>query len=310
MLSRRLLRIKVVQGLYSHLSKPGQTIENTYSEVLLSAQRCYELYILTFSFIVAVRDYAQGRIDIGLSKQLPSESEKNPNLRFVENPVVVLLGQSENLKKALAQQSWISADTLIKDVYNEMCASDYFKRYMDKKDVTFEDHRRMAIDFYLHHIEDNPLFEQEIEERSIFWVDNVEYALSFIVQTLGALTAQEADIKLPAPYKSQEDKEFVEQLARASMFGVEQNTAVINELIENWDLERVAFMDKVIMLVAIAELTTCDSIPVKATLDEYIEIAKYYSTPQSASFINGVLNKAVANLTISGRIKKSGRGLI
>lgn len=308
MISRRLIRIKVAQELYSHIKSDEKSVERTKKEFLASAQKCYELYLLLLQLIVDVEVYAEKRIEIGKNKLRPTQNELNPNRRFVENPVINLIKDSVQLEKAIGKISWGDHDMIVKELYNKMCQSDFYVSYMEKESVTFADHKKIVTNFYKNFIEENELIEAHVEELSIFWVDNIEYALGFVLQTINDIKQSMEELSISPTFQTPDDKVYALQLLEKSILSKDKYMAVIDQITKNWDLERIAFMDRILMVEAITEMVEFESIPVKATLDEFIEIAKYYSTSQSATFINGVLDKAA--VVLKDEIVKSGRGLL
>lgn len=313
MLSRRLLRIKTVKSLYSHFQSSEVSLIKSEKEFQASNRKCYELYLLLLNLVVEVADYAQSRMDIAAAKMRPTQEDLNPNRRFVDNSVVDILRNSERLAdlRVRHKSSWGgSGETIFKDIYQQMLQSPYFKVYMQSGSVSFTEDRKMVLDFYRKHVEDNELIEQALEAESIFWIDDLEYALGFVIATISTLKKADSDIEVLPMYKNDDDREFGEILFRKSLVNSREYFDCMDTLTKNWDFERIAFMDRIVMLAALAEFTQFPSIPVKVTLDEYIEIAKDFSTPSSGQFVNGILDKAVEMLTQQGKIIKSGRGLL
>ncbi len=311
MLSRRLLRIKVAQAIYSHIKSNETQIARTRKEMLHSAQKCFELYLLLIDMVTLVHKYAEKRIEMGKAKHLPSDVERNPNTRFIENPVLLNLKHSVNLEEAMCARSWgPDSQPVVKNIYNELINSEQFNQYMTSEKVTFNDHKKIVVTI-LELIEDNEIVEAALEDTSIFWLDNIEYALSFAISTINSIKAKDKDVEnILEPFKNDDDREFAIKLLEKSLLKSQETTLIIEKFTDNWELDRIAFMDKVLLMQAMTELMEFEQIPVKASLFEYIEISKYYSTPQSNTFINGVLDKAVKELTKQGKINKIGRGLI
>lgn len=314
MLSRRLLRIKTVKSLYSYFQSGGESLIRSEKELTGSLRKSYELYLLLISLISEVAEIARERIAIGQAKMMPTEVDLNPNRRFADNRVIARIEESTTLADAMTRYkiSWRGQQALIKRLYNDMIAAPYYQRYMEApadKD-SFNADRRFVIDFLSTHIEDNDYFEEALEEMSMFWVDDICYSLGLAIRTIGLLGENSADLDIMPMYKNDDDKEFVETLFRKALVNHEEYFGYIDKFTQNWDFDRIAFMDKLIMLAAITELIQFPSIPVKVTLDEFIEISKYYSTPGSSVFVNGILDKVVVWLTEEGKIAKSGRGLI
>jgi N utilization substance protein B len=199
---------------------------------------------------------------------------------------------------------------LIKTLFTQLEQSEYYQKYMSSEERSFKEDLALVTEFYTRELEESEMLEEVLDEQSILWNDDLGFALTLVVRTLSNLRASHTDVKLLPKFKSEEDLEFVKELFAKAAVNYNANVELIEKFTRNWDVERIAFMDIVIMATAIAELTSFSSIPVKVTLDEYIEIAKYYSTASSGTFINGVLDKVVSTLNQEGKIVKSGRGLI
>lgn len=309
MLSRRLLRIKVAQGLYSHIQSGEKNIARTRKEFILSARQCYLLYLLIFQLLADIRGFALEKIEIGRNKMRPTPAELNPNMRFVENPILTLIDNSSALRSVIGKNSWGDHTQLLRELYTALTTSEFYQEYMDKEKVTFNDHKKLIRNILEQLLEDNQQLEEQLEEQSIFWLDDIGYTLSIALQTINVLSAKDTDLDLQEQYKD-DHEEFAIELLEKSIIKYNDNITLIDKHIKNWEVERIALMDKILLTTAITELTCFPSIPIKTTLDEYIEIAKYYSTPQSGTFINGVLDNISTLLTQDGTITKTGRGLI
>ena len=317
MLSRRLLRIKTVKSLYSYFQSGGESLIRSEKELTESIRKSYELYLMMIALIGEVAEVARERIAIGQAKLMPTAEDLNPNRRFVDNRVIALIEQSAALDDAMVRYKagWSGQEALIKRLYQDMIAAPYYQRYMESpvpetEKEAFAADRRLVVDFLTTHIEDNEYLEEALEEMSMFWVDDISYSLGLAIRTIGLLNETSTDLDVMPMYKSDDDKEYVETLFRKALVCHEEYFGYIDKFTENWDVDRIAFMDKLIMLAAITELVQFPTIPVKVTLDEFIEISKYYSTPGSSVFVNGILDKLVVWLTEQGKIAKTGRGLI
>jgi N utilization substance protein B len=316
MLSRRLLRIKTVKSLYSYFQSGEDSLSRSEKELTASIRKSYELYLMTIALVGEVAEVARERIAIGQAKMMPTEEDLHPNRRFVDNRVVARIEESAALGDAMTRYkvSWRGQEALMKRLYQDMVAAPYYKRYMEASVPTDEREawgadRRFVNDF-LATLEDNEYFEEALEEMSMYWVDDLAYCLGLAIRTIGFLNESSADLDIMPMYKNDEDREYVETLFRKALVGHEEYFGYIDRFTQNWDFDRIAFMDKLIMLAAITELVQFPTIPVKVTLDEFIEISKYYSTPGSSVFVNGILDRMVAWLTQEGKIVKQGRGLI
>jgi N utilization substance protein B len=280
--------------------------------LVASINKTYDLYFQMLSLIVEVARYADERQQAAMQKKLPTYEDLNPNRKFVENAVVHLIAESDSVNDYLAAHklSWARYPELIKALYLQLEQSDYYKKYMTSQERSFREDLALVTDFYTNELESSEMLEEVLDEQSILWNDDLGFALIMVTRTLSNMRPSHRDVKVLPKFKSDEDLDFAMELFEKAAVNYDSNLEVIEQFTRNWDIERIAFMDNVIMVTAMAELVSFPSIPVKVTLDEYIEIAKYYSTASSSTFINGVLDKVVTTLTEEGRINKSGRGLI
>ena len=199
---------------------------------------------------------------------------------------------------------------LIRTLYNQLAATDYFQAYMSASESSFKADAALLATFFEKELQDCPMLDDVLEEQSILWSDDLGFVLTLVIRTISNMRQSHADVKMLPEFKSDEDAEFVKTLFEKTLINYNERLEYIEKFTRNWDVERIVFMDNLIMATAITELVSFPSIPVKVTLDEYIDIAKFYSTPGSSTFINGVLDKIVEALTEEGKLKKTGRGLI
>ncbi len=312
MISRRLLRIKVIKSLYAHLKSESDSLMGSEKTLVASIDKTYDLYFQMMSLIVELAQYAEARQETAKQKKLPTFEDLNPNRKFVENAVIRLIAESDSVNDYLASRklSWRSCPELIKTLFNQLEQTDYYQQYMAKQERSFGDDLALVTAFYTNELEESEELEDALDEQSILWNDDLGFALILVTRTLSNMRPSHKEVKVLPKFKSEEDLEFARELFAKAAVNFDSYLEQIELFTRNWDVERIAFMDNVIMVAAVAELINCPSIPVKVTLDEYIEIAKYYSTPGSGTFINGILDKIVVTLTEQGKIKKSGRGLI
>ena len=310
MLSRRLLRVKVAKALYAHL-KSNSDIRVSEKNLVESIDKAYDLYFQMMSFVVEVVNYAENRIELNKQKKLPTYEDLNPNRRFVDNPVIHLIANSDSVNDVLASRklSWSQHQDAVKDVYNRLVEAEFYQKYMSASINTFTNDRKFVEDFFQWLEEDEALAEV-VTEMSLLWADDYGFALYLAIRTVQYLKASHTDVKVLPKFKSEDDLEFATTLFFKALAQYADNQEIVDRYSKNWDVERVVFMDSLIISIAIAELTQFESIPVKVTLDEWIDIAKYYSSPTSSTFVNGVLDKIVAEFKENGRINKSGRGLL
>lgn len=312
MLSRRLLRIKAVKALYAHLKSESDSLMASEKTLVASIDKAYDLYVQMLSLISEIARYAEQRQEAAKQKKIPTYEDLNPNRKFVENQAIHLISESDSVNDYIASRklSWAAYPELIKALYQQLEQSDYYKKYMVSEERSFKEDVALLVDFYTNELEESEMLEDVLDEQSILWNDDLGFSLTLVIRTLSNLRQSHTDVKLLPKFKNDEDLLFAKELFAKAAVNYNANVELIEQYTRNWDIERVAFMDIVIMATAIAELTSFPSIPVKVTLDEYIEIAKFYSTASSGTFINGVLDKVVATLTADGKIVKSGRGLI
>ena len=312
MISRRMLRIKAIKALYAHLKSDADSLMASEKTLVASIDKTYDLYFLMLSLIVELAHYAEQRQELARKKQLPTYEDLNPNRKFVENSVIRLIDSSDAVNDYLAAHklSWAKYPELIKTLFSQLEQTEYYKAYMSRAERSFRDDLALITEFYTNELESSEILEDVLDEMSILWNDDLGFALIMVTRTLSNMRPSHTDVKVLPKFKSEEDLDFAMQLFEKASLGYADNLLYIEKFTRNWDVERIAFMDNLIMATAVAELITFPSIPVKVTLDEYIEIAKFYSTASSSTFINGVLDKVVASLQEEGRIQKSGRGLI
>ena len=311
MINRRFLRIKALKALYGHVTAEEESVIASQKKMLYSIGKSYELYHLMLQLIVDVRDYAVGVLELNRNKLLATEEDKNPNTRFVDNEVIRQLAEDEKLQSFLKKEglSWAGYEDLMKKLYQQLAASEYYREYMGAETSGYMADKALVADFYRSEIEDNQALYDAAEDISIYWIDEIEFITSKVVKTVQDATLKNG-IRLLPLYLAEEDKEYVKELFVKSLFRFDENVEIIRRYAKNWDVERITLMDRLIIVMAIAELNEFPSIPVKVTLDEYIEIAKYYSTQNSNVFINGILDRYASDLKAEGKLNKSGRGLL
>ena len=311
MLSRRLLRIKVAKALFAHLKSDADNLIASEKTLMASIDKSYDLFFQLLALPVELVRYARQRQEIAKAKKLPTFEDLNPNMRFVDNAVIRIIANSDAVNDYLTvhKLGWERHPDFIRTLYGQLVESDYFTDYMTQQDASFEADRRFVEDFFKE-LQCCEALDTVLEEISILWSDDLPYILVLVLRSLASLRSAQSELKIPSKFKSDDDPAFVKTLFEKSLVNYDKYQEYSEKFTSNWDVERIVFMDNLIIGTAMAELTEFPSIPVKVTLDEWIEISKYYSTPGSSTFINGVLDKIVESLTAEGRIKKSGRGLL
>lgn len=312
MLSRRLLRIKVIKGVYAHLQCQCDNIPASEKNLVAAIDKAYDLYFQMLALAPELVRYAEERQEIGRNKKLPTYEDLHPNRKFVENKAIARISECEAINNFVQKRGlgWVKNSDLIKSLYQTLCAQDFYQKYMASPDSSFREDAQLLADIYMNMLEENEALETVLEEQSILWSDDLGYILTMAARTAGGMKESHEQVKLMPKFKSEDDLEFAKRLFRNSIICFDENKALIDRFSSNWDVERVALMDNIILAVAITEAESFPSIPIKVTLNEYIDISKYYSTASSSTFINGVLDKVTTTLTEEGKIKKTGKGLL
>ncbi len=313
MISRRIIRSKVLQILYAFFTTPETSINATEKELFFSLQKTYDLYHYLMALVVEIEKFAEERIEIGKKKFRPSSAELNPNTRFVDNRLIQQLKSNISLNKYLqsAKLSWNDDIDLVRKLYSIATEQDFFKAYMNARQSSYADDRNVVENILKYVILNNEDIEYLLEEQSIYWNDDIDFVVSMILKTLKKFKEYSDDRQALLPmYKDEEDFQFAKDLYRRMVMNHKENEKLIKEHTENWDIERIAFIDNLILELALTEFLYFPSIPTKVSMNEYIELSKYYSTDKSRNFINGILDKALKDLKKTDKIHKAGRGLI
>jgi transcription antitermination protein NusB len=288
-------------------------MNRTEKELHFNIEKAYDLYHYLLLLLIDVILYAESRIEIARNKRIPTQEDLHPNTRFIENRLAEQLRNNEQLLRYVDQHklNWANHPELIKEIYNRLSESEEYTDYMKEEDSGYAEDKRLVTFLYTHIIFSSERLDSILEEQSIYWNDDLEFITSMIVKTLRKFKEEDGPKKpLMDLYKNKEDRDYVVKLFRQTILHRDEYVEYIKKNTRNWDLERIAFMDILIMQTAIAELVAFPSIPIKVSLNEYLEISKFYSTSKSNVFINGVLDKVVMQLKEEKKIVKTGRGLI
>ena len=312
MLSRRVLRTKVVKAVYAHIQCEGLTPVVSEKNLVTSIDRAYDLYFHLLALVPEVAEYAAERIRIGENKKLPTYDDLHPNRKFVENKVILRLAEDEGLQTELKARklSWKDHRDLIVALYNALIRQPFYQKYMLSEVRSFREDAQLVSDIYMTMLEEFEPLETVLEEQSVLWNDDLGFLLTMVSRPILSMSEKRDTIKLMPQFKSDEDLDYAKSLLRYAIAGYDRISLLLDNSMRNWDIERVALMDKIILVTAIAEAESFPSIPVRVTMNEYIDIAKCYSTESSGSFINGVLDRMINQLTEEGKIVKSGKGLL
>ena len=299
MINRILIRIKVLQIVYSFYQNGNNDLKVAENELLFSLRKSYDLYHYFLLLIIEVTNLQQRTLDAKKSKYMPPHAELNPNTRLVNNRFAAQVAENEALQKYVAEQglSWVNDEEFIKNVLDLILASDLYNEYLDNENDSYETDKEFWRAVFKKLICGNEMIEEYLEDKSIYWNDDIEIVETFTLKTIKQFEEKnKGKQKLLPMFKDLEDQSFAIKLFRQSLLKGAEYRERINKHMKNWETERIANMDLIIMQVALAEIMTFPSIPINVTFNEYIDTAKYYSTPKSGVFINGILDSIVSEL--------------
>jgi N utilization substance protein B len=313
MISRRLLRIKALMALYAYNRRDDENLVQAESELMFSIGKTYDLYHYLLLLIIEIADIAMEKIDQALQKRVPSPVDLNPKRRFVDNQVIAQLRKNLAFNKYITSNklSWVNNSHIPRILYNKMIAWDVYDEYMSSGNQNYQADKKFIIKLVTVLFSYSEDLQSNLEEQSIFWNDDMEYISAMVEKTLKKFKADsDESMELMPLFKNEEDKEFVKILFRKAIIHSKRCSELIDKNTTNWEVERIALMDILVMQLAITEILEFPEIPVKVTLNEYIEIAKYYCTSKSSTFVNGILDNIVKEIRDEGLFNKFGRGLV
>jgi transcription antitermination protein NusB len=311
-LNRRHIRVKVMQTIYAMHQSGSDNLEKQEKFLSASLENIQDLYLIMISTLTEIRKKEIEYIEIARKKHLATPEERNPNLNFINNSVLIALEESNSLSVALEKRkinNWQANDDTILLLLQDVKQSELYQSYMAKKEVTFEEERFFVADLFSDVIAPNEKLYSYLEDFKLTWVDDIPVVNTQILKQLKQFSKTE-DFRVSPLYKDVEDKDFASLLFRKTVLNEEKLAKEFMDKTPNWDMERIAELDTIILKMAICEFLNFPSIPVKVTINEYLELAKEYSTPKSSIFINGILDNLVKDFQANDRIKKVGRGLI
>jgi N utilization substance protein B len=312
MISRRLIRIKVLQVLYAYSKKnEGYSSLNAEKELFYSIDKFYDLYLLLLLLINEMANFEKARIELRQSKNIKTADDEFPCTFLVDNWLIKMLETNTQLNEFKQQRmlNWKANSDIIKKIYSEFIETELYSKYISSDKTSFSIDKKLVSDFYSGFLSENNSFVEFLEEESIYWNDDFGFAILMVLRTIEDIKDENPNKKLLPLFKNENDKEFTRNLIRSAIVNKEQYQKIIQTHVENWDTERIAQLDLLILQIAIAELLEFSSIPVKVTMDEFIEISKYYSTERSKVFINGLLDKIIKQFEADNLLNKTGKGL-
>ena len=308
MINRVLIRLKIVQIVYAYYQNGGKNLDTAEKELFFSLSKAYDLYNYLLLLMVEVTKQANKRLNAAKNKLVPTKEELFPNTKFVENRFIAQLEVNKQLLEFSNNQkkTWENEADFVKTLCDKILESDIYKEYMASETSSYEEDRELWRKLYKNIIFNNIELDQVLEDQSLYWNDDKEIVDTFVLKTIKRFDEKNgAKQELLPEFKDEEDQDFARRLFRRTILNADYYRHLISENTKNWDLDRVAFMDMVIMQIALAEILSFPNIPVSVSLNEYVEIAKLYSTPKSGGFINGTLDGIVNSLKKENKLTKN-----
>lgn len=307
MINRELIRIKVVQLTYAYYQNGNKNMDVAEKELFFSLSKAYDLYNYLLELIVAVTKEERLRVEIA-TQRAQREGTELPSQKFAYNKFAVQLEENKMLNDFVEAQKQTWADDIesVRKLCNQIEQSEAYQAYMASDDDSYEANREVWRKLYKQLIQENSDLDSLLEEKSLYWNDDKEVVDTFVLKTIKRFDPEaKADQELLPEYKDEEDKEFARKLFRSTILNAEQYQKYMSDASRNWDFSRLAYMDVVIMQIALAEMMTFPNIPVSVTINEYVDLAKLYSTPRSGNYINGMLDSIARYLIQEGVLMKS-----
>ena len=308
MINRVLIRLKIVQIIYAYYQNGGKNLDTAEKELFFSLSKAYDLYNYLLLLMVEVTKQANKKLNAAKNKLIPTKEELFPNTKFVENRFIAQLEVNKQLLDFAGNQkkTWENEADFVKSLCEQIMESDIYKEYMASETSSYEEDREVWRKIYKKIIFNNAELDQVLEDQSLYWNDDKEIVDTFVLKTIKRFEEKNgAKQELLPEFKDDEDQDFARRLFRRAILNSDYYRHLISENTKNWDLDRVAFMDVTIMQIALAEVLSFPNIPVSVSLNEYVEIAKLYSTPKSGGFINGTLDGIVNQLKKENKLTKN-----
>ena len=314
MVNRRHIRVKVMQSIYAMHQKGSDALEKEEKFLLESIDAIQDLYLIMVSSLIEICKKEIIFLQKSSQKHLATAQERNPNEKFISNAVFKILTESESLSQALKNRkinNWTLNDDYILLLLTDIKNSKLYEKYMHNTTNSFDEDKEFIVDLFSDVIVTNEKLYDYLEDNKLTWIDDIPIVNTHIIKQLSALKSDKInDFRVTKLYKDTEDQLFVQELFRKTVLNEQEFSKEFVDKTINWDVDRIAEIDTIILKMAICELLKFPSIPVKVTLNEYLELAKEYSTPKSSIFINGILDNIVKELNAKNRIQKVGRGLM
>ena len=306
MINREIIRIKIVQLTYAYYQNGNKNIDTAEKELFFSLSKAYDLYNYLLALIVAVTKEANRRLEV-IQGRARREGTPEPSPKFVYNRFAIQLGENKVLNEFLStlKTTWDDSAVFLGKLFERIEESDIYKEYMESKEDSYEADRELWRKLYRTFIQNNDELDALLEDQSLYWNDDKDIVDTFVLKTIKRFKEQNgAKEQLLPEWDSDEEKEFARKLFRAAILNANDYQHYMSEASRNWDFSRLAYMDIILMQIAIAEMMTLPNVPISVTINEYVDIAKLYSTPKSSGYINGMLDAIARNLVKTGRLNK------
>lgn len=316
MLNRRILRIKAFKELYACAENPGKSLKEALADLDASMEATRDLYLLMLSVIPPLTAEASRRIEAARGKFNPTEEDLNPNLKFVRNSLSPLLEDDPDFRKIIEKKkiSWDQYDVFLHDLYESVKTKPWYQAYMESPEVSLAEDVRLFKKMYEEEFEDSEALAAILEDLNIRWTDDLGYVLGFIIRDLDEIARTgrwrlpplvNSDLLIRQGKKADSDLRFVRTLLETAVGNYPQYEKMIAALVSRWDSDRLYTTDVVLIALGLSEAVCFPEIPLRVTINEYVEISKFYSTPKSGSFVNGLLDRLIKQFAAEGKINKN-----
>lgn len=308
MINRVLIRSKVLQMVYAFYQKENTNLRDMEKEFIESLEKSYELYHYLLLLMNDITYYAEKRIDQKRNKYLPTEEDINPNTRFIDNRFIAQLRENHALDHYVSAHklSWEHHEQLIKTLFEQISTSPAYIEYMQADSCDYEADKEVWRKIFKQTLNNGSDLAEALEEDCIYWNDDLDIVITFVIKTIKRFEeAKGADQELLPMFKDNDDKLFALKLFRAAIQNGEEYRQMITSSVKNWELERLAMMDLIILQIALAEILEVEEIPLNVSFNEYIDLAKVFSTEKSGTFINGTLDHLVQQLKKDNKLFKN-----
>ncbi len=313
MLTRRHIRVKVMQSIYALSQSQSDQVDKELKFINMSIANMHDLHVLTLDLFVKLSAYAKNQIELSQKKYLATSADKNPNKKFIQNAIIQHLVENKALQEAVHDRNindWELNDEYIRVIYEAMQESDLYKNYMLDEETGYDKDKAFAAKLFSEVIAPNEKLYEFFEDQKLTWIDDLPVVNTLILKSIKQAKQGKERIFLSELYKDDEDKAFVRDLFRKTVLNDEMLATEIQGKTPNWDKDRIANLDLILLKMAICEFLKFPSIPAKVTINEYIELAKEYSTSKSSMFVNGILDKLIKEYKKENKLNKIGRGLM